>query len=164
MLESDYEKSKRINGGEASLAKLTRNYQVNQEIYQDLLRRMERARVSKNLDRENQGLTFKIQEPAKIPLIPTGIRFLHFMIAGIVFGIAAPIGLIYLLIQVDPKIRFSQTISKELDLPVLAEISILSSQSDDQKVYYNLILLGLGLTIVFVIYGYVGWLKFTGQL
>jgi len=164
MLENEYDRAKRIHGGEASLAKLTRNYQVNQEIYQDLLRRMERARVSKNLDRENQGLTFKIQEPAKIPLLPTGIRFLHFMIAGIILGISAPIGLIYFMVQVDPKIRFSQIISKDLELPVLAEISVLSSHSDEVKTKQNLILLGLGVMVVFAVYGYVGWLKFTGQL
>jgi len=164
MLENEYERAKRIHGGEASLAKLTRNYQVNQEIYQDLLRRMERARVSKNLDRENQGLTFKIQEPAKIPLLPTGIRFLHFMIAGIILGIAIPIGLIYFMIQVDPKIRFSQTISKDLDLPVLAEISVLTSQSDEQKINLNLLFLGLGVIVVLIAYTYVGWLKFMGQL
>jgi len=164
MLENEYERAKRIHGGEASLAKLTRNYQVNQEIYQDLLHRMERARVSKNLDRENQGLTFKIQEPAKIPLIPTGIRFLHFMIAGLILGVMIPIGLIYFMIQVDPKIRFSQIISKDLDLPLLAEISVLSSQSDERKIKNNFLFLGVGVIIVFIIYGYVSWLKITGQL
>jgi len=164
MLENEYERAKRIHGGEASLAKLTRNYQVNQEIYQDLLRRMERARVSKNLDRENQGLTFKIQEPAKIPLIPTGIRFLHFLIGGIFLGIMTPIVLIYFMIEVDPKIRYSQIISKDLGLPILAEMSVLSSQSDEKKIKNNLLLLGLGVIIVFLIYGYVSWLKITGQL
>lgn len=164
MLESEYERAKRIHGGEASLAKLTRNYQVNQEIYQDLLRRMERARVSKNLDRENQGLTFKIQEPAKIPLIPTGIRFIHFLLAGLVLSIAVPVGLIYVLIQVDPKIRFSQIITDELEVPVLAEISVLTSTTDQRKIKINLFILAIGVVLVYAIYGYVSWLKITGQL
>jgi len=164
MLEKEYDRARRIHGGEASLAKLTRNYQVNQEIYQDLLRRLERARVSKNLDQENQGLTFKVQEPAKIPLLPTGIRFVHFAAVGLLAGLAIPIGIIYLLLQVDPRVRFSQIISSELNIPVLAEIKKIESLSDKRKTRINLLILGTGTTLVFVIYGYVGWLKFTGQL
>jgi len=164
MLEKEYERAKRIHDGEAALSKLTRDYQVNQEIYQDLLRRMERARVSRNLDQQNQGLTFKIQEPAKIPLIPNGIRFIHFALAGIVLGIALPIGLIYLILQVDPRIRFSQIISEELQVPVLAEITALSNLSEDRNTKLNLLILATGVVMVFIIYGYVGWLKYTGQL
>lgn len=164
MLENEYARARRIHGGEATLSKLTRDYQVNQEIYQDLLRRMERARVSKNLDQENQGLTFKIQEPAKIPLLPTGIRFIHFAIAGLILGFAVPIGLIYIMLQIDPRIRFSQIISSEIGIPVLAEIDQISSFSDNRKVKINLLVLTIGTTMVFVIYGYVGWLKYTGQL
>jgi len=164
MLEKEYSRARRIHGGEAALAKLTRNYEVNQEIYQDLLRRMERARVSKNLDKENQGLTFKIQEPAKIPLIPTGIRFMHFGMAGLLMGLLIPIGLIYVLLEIDPKIRFSQIISKELDVTVLAEINVLTSNSEDKKTALNVLILAFGVVVVLTIYGYVGWLKYSGQL
>lgn len=164
MLDNEYERARRIHGGEAALSKLTRDYQVNQEIYQDLLRRRERARVSRSLDQEQQGLTFKIQEPAKVPLIPTGLRFLHFAAAGIVLGFAVPIGLIYIMLQVDPRIRFSRVISSDLNIPVLAEISRLSSYSEVRKRKINLIFLAVGMIMVFVIYGYVGWLKMTGML
>jgi len=164
MLENEYARARRIYGGEAALAKLTRDYQVNQEIYQDLLRRMERARVSKNLDKENQGLTFKIQEPAKIPLLPTGIRFIHFAIAGIILGLAIPLGLIYIMLQIDPRVRFSKIISEELNVPVLAEIHQISSLSENRKTKINLIVLAVGFLMVIIIYGYVGWLKYTGQL
>ena len=39
MLENENGRARRISDGEAALSKLTRDYQVNQEIYQDLLRR-----------------------------------------------------------------------------------------------------------------------------
>jgi len=164
MLEKEYERAKRIHGGEAALSNLTRGYQVNQEIYQDLLRRMERARVSKSLDEENQGLIYKIQEPARIPLIPTGIRFIHFAAAGIIFGLSVPIGLIYVMMQIDPRIRFSQIISSGMNIPVLAEIHQYSTNADKRKLEINLLLLAIGYVTIFCIYGYVGWLKSTGQL
>jgi len=162
MLQNEYEKARQIHGGEAMLTKLTRDYQVNQEIYQDLLRRKERARVSKSLDQENQGLTFKVQEPAKIPLIPTGLRFIHFAAAGMLLGLLVPIGLIYTMLQVDPRVRFSSIISNDLDLLVLAEINHISSNSELHKAKINVLLISMGFMIVFVIYGYIGWLKFKG--
>ncbi|RDH83757.1 MAG: hypothetical protein DIZ80_06365 [endosymbiont of Galathealinum brachiosum] len=164
MLNNEYKRAKEIHGGEATLSKLTRDYQVNQEIYQDLLRRMEKARVSRNLDKENQGLTFKIQEPAKIPLIPTGIRFLHFMVAGLALGITAPFALIFIMLQVDPRLRFSRVIQAEMEIPVLAEIPMITTKKEDRSLKVSLVILLFGFCIILFIYGYVGWIKYTGQM
>ena len=65
-------RSRRIAASESALAELTRDYEVNRDIYQDLLKRRENARVSMNLDRASRGLTFRIQDPATMPLRPTG--------------------------------------------------------------------------------------------
>src|SRR4030067_500487 len=92
-LNTVLESGKRAQGGEATLAELTRDYQVTRDIYQDLLRRRENARVSMNMDRENQGLTFKIQEAATFPTHPGGLRFWHFIALGIVLVALAQIGL-----------------------------------------------------------------------
>ncbi len=164
LLKKEYERAKNIHGSKAALSQLTRDYDVNQSIYQDLLRRRENARVSKSLDQERSGLTFEIQEPAKLPLIPTGIRFLHFALAGLVLGIVIPVGIIFMVLQVDPRIRFSQIISSELDIPVLVESRTITSYSELYNTKINLLILVSVLTVVFVIYGYVAWLKVTGKL
>lgn len=164
MLENEYARARKIFGGEATLAQLSRNYQVNQEIYQDLLRRRENARVSKSLDQEQKGLTFSIQEPAKIPIIPKGMRFIHFIMIGIILGIAIPIGLVYMLLNFDPRVRFSNIITNQLDVPVIAEIPRMTSFSDDYNEKVNLSMIGFGVFLVFVVYAVVGWLKFTGKL
>ena len=163
MLKSEFSRAKKIHGGEAELAQLMRNYEVNQGIYQDLLRRRENARVSKSLDEERSGLTFEIQEPAKLPLIPTGIRFKHFLILGFMFGLLIPVGSILLLLLNDPRIRFSQTISKDLGLPVIAELRKITSSSESAREKINLIYLGLGISFVLMVYGYVSWLKLAGK-
>lgn len=104
-LNAVLESGKRAQGGEATLVELTRDYQVTRDIYQDLLRRRENARVSMNMDRENQGLTFKIQEAATFPTQPGGLMFWHFIGLGILFGIVAPISLVYLKLQMDPRLK-----------------------------------------------------------
>src|SRR5690606_32346286 len=77
LLQGELDRSRRIAASESVLAELTRDYEVNREIYQDLLRRRENARVSMGLDLENRGLTLRVQDPATMPLRPTGLRFMH---------------------------------------------------------------------------------------
>ncbi|MGD8525404.1 MAG: hypothetical protein PVJ63_04090 [Thioalkalispiraceae bacterium] len=163
MLEKVYERARKIFGGEATLARLTRDYEVNREIYQDLLRRRENARVSKSLDQDHQGLNLKIQEPAKVPIIPNGIRFLHFAILGIVLGVTLPIGLVYTLLMYDPRIRFSEIIIQDLNLPVVAEIPKMTTVQEYRCEKKNIHMLIAGVMFVLVIYGFVAWLKLTGM-
>ena len=55
MLNEELHRSGRIADSESALAELTRDYEVNRDIYQDLLRRRENARVSMELDREKRA-------------------------------------------------------------------------------------------------------------
>ena len=163
LLKNELERAKSISGGEATLSKLTRDYDVNQGLYQDLLRRRENARVSKSIDQEQSGMTYKVQEPAKLPLIPTGLRFLHFALAGLILGMVIPVAGVLMLLQLDPRIRFSQVLTSELELPVLGEIREINSYSELYQTKVNLIAITAVVGIIFLIYGYVSWLKITGK-
>jgi polysaccharide chain length determinant protein (PEP-CTERM system associated) len=132
LLTNETTRGKRVHDSEAALAELTRDYQVNRDLYQDLLKRRESARVSMNMDIANQGLTFKIHEPATMPLAPSGPRFLHFFLGGIVLGLAIPFGLLYLKLQLDPRLRFESIISDKLKMPVLAVIPHLSNSAEER--------------------------------
>ena len=133
-LAQELERGKRVHGGEATLAELTRDYQVNRDIYQDLLRRRENARVSMNLDKEKQGLTIKIQEPATLPREPTGLRFLHFILGGVVLGIVLPLGVLYAMLHLDPRIRLGTAISDKHKLPLLTVVPHLWSPTETQAI------------------------------
>lgn len=142
-LQQELERGRRVHGGEATLAELTRDYQVNRDIYQDLLRRRENARVSMNLDKEKQGLTIKIQEPATLPLSPSGLRFLHFVLGGLVLGVLLPLGTLYAKHQVDPRLRIGSLISEKHKVPLLAVVPHLSAPAETQAVRRELAWLSL---------------------
>lgn len=129
-LNAVLERGKQAQSGEATLAELTRDYQVTRDIYQDLLRRRESARVSMNMDKENQGLTFKIQEPATLPLEPSGLKFWHYIAIGLVLGVVVPGGLIYGLIQIDPRVRQPMTLAARRTLPMLVVVPHLWHPAD----------------------------------
>ena len=123
LLDEELGRSRRIAASESTLAELTRDYEVNRDIYQDLLRRRENARVSMELDREKRGLTMRIQDPANMPLRPSGLRLMHFALAGLLLAIAIPIALLFVRVKFDPRVRSVQQIeSRNPGYPVLAVI------------------------------------------
>lgn len=121
-LQQEMARGRLLHIGDARTAELTRDYQVNRDIFQDLLRRRENARVSMNLDVERQGPTLKIQEPATLPLAPSGLNFWHFVAGGLVLGLLLPAGLLMTRLNLDPRIRISSAISTQHKVQVVAVI------------------------------------------
>lgn len=162
LLGKEQERMLRISQVEAELAQLNRDYEVNQEIYQSLLRQRENARISMNIDQENQGLTFQIQEPAALPLTPRGIRFGHFMTAGLVFSFILPLGLIYGLTLLDQKVRSRSAVSDSLGLPVLASVYPMNTPTEYNLNTFRKSIILLAIVASWIVYGYVAWLKING--
>jgi polysaccharide chain length determinant protein (PEP-CTERM system associated) len=133
-LNEELDRGRRVNVGEVTLAEVTRDYEVNRDIYRDLLKRREAARVSMNLDRDQQGMSFRIQEPASVPIQPTGLRFLHFAIGGLVLGLLVPLGLVVAKFQLDPRIRLPAILSEQLKLPLVAVLPHFSTPSETATV------------------------------
>jgi len=142
-LQGEISRGKRIHSGDARLAELTRDYQINRDIYQDLLRRRENARVSMNMDRERQGLNFRIQEPASLPLAPSGLRFMHFVIGGLLLGILLPVGLLLARLQFDPRIRVGSEIALAHKPPIVAVVPHLWSPAELKGLRVELVWLSL---------------------
>ncbi len=110
MLNTETENTKENAEYEAQLAELTRDYTVTKGIYEDLLGRKERARMSVALDVQGQGLNYRIKEPAGYPTAPVGLRFVHFFLAAPVAGVLLPLALIVAYIQLDPRVRFTERV------------------------------------------------------
>lgn len=119
--EEEYKRRKRIAERAAEESELTRDYTVTKKIYEDMLERKEKARLSMTLNLEGQGVTYRIQEPALPPLNPVGLRFVHFVLLGPIAGLLGILGLLTAYVLVDQRIRFPEKIA-ELDVPTLAVI------------------------------------------
>jgi len=159
LLAKEEDRIIRINGVEAQLAELTRDYQTNEGVYQDLSRNREAARISMNIDKENQGLTFKVQEPAVLPLTPLGVRLMHFMAAGFVLSFAFPIGLIFGLTLIDQKVRSSRVVSEALGLPVLATVYNMDTPTEYSIHTFKKSVILLAILLSWGLYGYAAWLR-----
>lgn len=152
ILKEEYERLQRIAARQAELAELTRDYDVNKSIYENMLERKERARMSMTLDVEGQGVTFRVQEPAAFPLTPNGFRFLHFVLLGPVLGVLAPIGALILYVQFDPRIRFRGQLEAVSRVPILGVVPHIASPLAKRVVRSDVVLLGGFMFLVMCVY------------
>ena len=130
LLQEEVNRGKSLHSGDARLVELTRDDQINREIYQDLLRRRERARVSVSMDSDRQGSNFKILEPAKSSPSPNAPRFWQFVLGGFVLGVLIPLGLLFARLQFDPRVRLASAISERHKVPVAAIVPHLWSPGE----------------------------------
>jgi len=153
LLDEELGRSRRIAASESTLAELTRDYEVNRDIYQDLLRRRENARVSMELDRERRGLTMRIQDPAQMPVRPSGLRPLHIALGGLGAGIAVPLGLLFLLVKFDPRVRAPGQIERQGNYPVLTVVPPNRTRRDRRREFARTALAASLVMAVFIAYG-----------
>lgn len=162
MLDNELARSKRIAGSENVTAELTRDYDVNRDVYQDLLKRRENARVSMDLDATKQGLTFTVQNPATKPLQPTGLRFAHFAAGGILMGLAIPFGLLFGLARFDPRVRSAEQLERLTGIQVLATVPYYATPEDRHREHARNLRLAAILAVVVVAYLVLFVLKLKG--
>jgi polysaccharide chain length determinant protein (PEP-CTERM system associated) len=162
MLQAELERSKRIANSENVVAELTRDYNVNRDVYQDLLKRRENARVSMNLDAEQRGLNFLVQNPAVMPLVPSGLRFMHFGLAGLVLALAVPLGLLFMVARFDPRVRSVAQLELATGFPVLASVPFYPTPRDRRRSQAQNMMLGMIVVGVGMVYLLVIWLRLKG--
>lgn len=163
LLDDEKVRARSINTADAELAQLTRDYEVNRDIYQKLLRQRENARVSMNIDVANQGLTLKVQEMAVVPIRSVGLRLMHIAIAGFLMAMIIPFGIAYILSMLDGKIRSNTALQQMVKVPVLGAVPVYANNSDKVKNSSWLALASLCLLCVLVSYAYVAWLRLVVQ-
>lgn len=116
---------------EQELARLRRDYDVNNDIYNNFLRRLEEARVSQDLNASKKGEVFRILQAAALPLTPIRPTKTQSLLGGLGAGLALNFALVFLLAQLDTSFQSSEEVKAVLGLKVLAGVS--SYRSPQQK-------------------------------
>ncbi len=145
-LVEQYQRRARVATNQAVLSELTRDYDVTKQIYEDLLARKEKARISMTLDLAGQGLSYKILEPAVYPVLPVGLRFIHFAAIGPFFGLLVPMGAIITLIFMDPKVRLAEELDDSFPGIVLA---VIPDRAGGHVAMRNIAIFACGFTLLY---------------
>ena len=163
-LQQQQTRMQKIQANKAERSELTRDLKVNREIYNDLLKRRERARVSMHVDIEGQGMAYQIHEQARYPIKPSGLQFRMFASVGWLLGLLAPFGLLGGLLQIDPRVRSTEQIEQELDIPLLGSIPPVRTPFERRRERRGYVLMLFVILLVAVAYAGVAFLKFTGVI
>jgi polysaccharide chain length determinant protein (PEP-CTERM system associated) len=107
---------------EAELARLTRGYGSNQTQYQQLLLRLDSARLTDEADR-SEDLKVKVIDPPVLPVFPASPKRGLLIIGVLMGGLGAAAGLAWLLAQMKPVFSNLRELRKLIEVPVLGSIS-----------------------------------------
>ncbi len=102
------------------------------KLYQDLLGRMSKSEVSKQMEIGNKTATFRIVDPAVFPERPISPNLLKMLLLTIVAGIGVGCGLIFILENLDTRLRNPDYI-EDLGFDVLAIVPNISAPKDSIK-------------------------------
>ncbi|MDA3813605.1 MAG: polysaccharide biosynthesis tyrosine autokinase [Candidatus Cloacimonetes bacterium] len=124
-VEKYNEKMSLLPDTEVQLARLERNYKINEKTYTMLIENYEEAKIA---EKSKIG-KIRIVEEARIPEAPIKPNKKMNMMIAIVLGLGLGIGAALLIHSIDSKIRTFDDVRKYVSLPVLGTIPLI--QVDD---------------------------------
>lgn len=138
---------------EASLAQLNRDYELNKNNYQELIKRRESAKISGKLGSASKLMSFKIIDPPTVPEIPVGPDRAKFYSIAFSIALAAGIGIAFTLNQLRPSFHSQGKLREVTGMPVLGMIPMIWTSKEKMKHKKRLYALGLSLLSLLGSYG-----------
>jgi len=121
---------------EAELSQLNRGYGITKNQYEQLLRRKEQAQIGQSADETNSKINFRVIDPPRVPIEPTGPKRLIFYVVVTFLGVGVGVGLSFLFSQINPVVTSSSQVSRATGIPIFGIVSAtenLGLQSKDKR-------------------------------
>ncbi|TAN61924.1 hypothetical protein EPN16_02520 [bacterium] len=112
---------------------MARDMDVNANIYNMLLEKLETAKITQRLEASKSGTRYNVIDPPRLPQKPIKPNTLKVILAGLIMGSLAGTGLVYGKEFLDRSYIDLEDAKAHLDLPVLGGISRIRSQEDIKK-------------------------------
>jgi uncharacterized protein involved in exopolysaccharide biosynthesis len=102
---------------------MARDVNVNERIYNNLLQRLETAKITQRLQSSSEGTKYMIIEDARLPLKPIRPNKIVVALIGLFLGLSAGVALIFMMEFLDKSFLDVQEASTFLNVPLLGGIS-----------------------------------------
>lgn len=109
---------------EAELSKLNRDYEITQNQYLELTRRLELARLSQEAEKGDDSVKFQIIDPPIVPKASIGPNRPLFITAVLIISIIIGAGFALFLDQAKPVFLTTHHLNRETSLPVYGSVSM----------------------------------------
>jgi polysaccharide chain length determinant protein (PEP-CTERM system associated) len=115
---------------EQELAIITRDYETTRELHKALLAKRGEADMAAELEQRQQGETFRVIEPARLPERPAGPNRFRLLLVGLALALGASGVAVLLAEQVDTSFRRVDEIRATAPMPVLSAIPRIRTEQD----------------------------------
>lgn len=103
---------------------------VNQALYNELLKRLETAKITQRLEASKDGTRYIILDPARLPLDPIKPNKILLLLLGAFMGMLGGLCLIFAAEALDRSFLGPEDAKAYLELPILGAISKIITHSD----------------------------------
>ncbi|MBX9606000.1 MAG: chain-length determining protein [Gammaproteobacteria bacterium] len=138
---------------EAELKRLDRDYGLNKQQYDELLKRREAARLSEEVDQRGDDIKLKIIEPPRIPLSPVGPKRVQLMSLVLVMSLGLGGGFAFLMSQINPRFYSAEDVKEIAQLPILGTVSLVFNERQRTERRMEMIVFALVLFGLLSLYG-----------
>ncbi len=115
---------------EQELAIITRDYETTRELHRNLLAKRGEADMAAELEQRQQGETFRVIEPARLPDRPAGPNRFRLLLVGLALALGASGVAVLLAEQVDTSFRRVDEVRATAPMPVLSAIPRIRTEQD----------------------------------
>jgi polysaccharide chain length determinant protein (PEP-CTERM system associated) len=115
---------------EQELAIITRDYESTRELHKALLAKRGEADMASELEQRQQGETFRVIEPARLPEQPAGPNRFRLLLVGLALALGASGVAVLLAEQVDTSFRRVDEVRATAPMPVLSAIPRITTEQD----------------------------------
>lgn len=103
---------------------------VNQKLYNELLSRLETAKITQRLESSKEGTKYTILDPARLPLKPIKPNKVLVLLIGFFLGVCSGAGLIFIVELFDLSFIGIDEAKSFLELPIFGAISKIVTEAD----------------------------------
>ncbi len=138
---------------EAEMKRFTRDYDVTKTQYDELLRRVESARLSEDAEQSKSDITFRIIDPPTVPSFPVGPHRRLLMTGVLVLALFAGFGLTLALNVMKPVFYTGKDLERRYGIPVLGAIRLVRSDLELAVVRQKTRLVAISVGALVLCYG-----------
>lgn len=132
---------------------VARDIEVNREIYNVLLQRLETAKITQRLEASKQGTRYTVIDPPRLPLSPSAPNKPLVMLIGLFLGGGSGVGMMFGRQLMDQSFLDIEDARQTLEYPVLGAITRITTRLElerekDRKIILIIISIILAVTLV----------------
>jgi polysaccharide chain length determinant protein (PEP-CTERM system associated) len=122
---------------EQQFKEMTRNHQSALDFYNELLKKRQNSAMATDLEHQQESEQFRVFDPPSLPQKPSFPNVPVLLGGGLGGGVAAGLGILYLIAYADKSLHTERDVEKLLKLPVLTLIPCLELETADAGTQVN---------------------------